>query len=189
MSLVLPKSRGEILYRKACKMLANANPIQSEWDFVSYDSYSGSINTPFIEVGGGYSFGTLAVQKKGQSDPNKLRCFTGNLEAGLTPAPFNVGFPLPNTPSTGVIFKLQGFVEMEMSLNSFRAGFFSFTQSLQCGPTGGLTFMLFLPKMIPNINLFSPEIILTAGVLIVTAGVSGSLVPDVGVSYSLGCAI
>ena len=189
MSVNLPKSRGEMLYREACKMLANANPIQSEWDFIGYDSYSGSINTPFIEVGGGYSVGTLAVQKKGQSDPNKFRCLTGNLEAGLTPAPFNFGFPLPKAPSTGIIFKLPSFVEMELSPNSFRAGFFSFTQSLQCGPTVGLTFMLFLPKMIPNMNLISPGIILIAGVLIVTASGCGSLVPDVGVSCSMGCAI
>ncbi len=189
MSLVLPKSKSEMFYQEACKMLSNANPVQSEWDFVSYDSYSGSINTPFIEIGGGGSIGTLKVQQKGQSGPNQLKCLTGDLGGGITPAPFNVGFPLPEMPSTGIIFKLPSFFEMKMSLNSFRAGFFSFTQSIQCGPTGGLTFMLFLPKFLPDMNLFSPGIILTAGVLIVTASGSGSLIPDIGVTCSMGCAI
>ena len=188
MSLIPSKSKAEILYQEACKLISNANPIQSDWDFVSYDSYAGQINTPFLEVGGGASIGTLTVQRKGGQSPNKFRCLTGDLGAGISPMPVNVGFPLPTAPSTGIIFKLSGPTESEISVNSFRAGFFSFTQAAGCGPTGGLTYMLFLPKMLPNMNLFSPGILWTAGVMIITAGISGSL-PDVGVTCSLGCAI
>ena len=190
MSINLPKSTADRLLQEACQMLSNANPVQSEWDYVAYDMYSGSITTPFIEVGGGGSFGTLTVQKKGESQQNKFRCVTGDLGAGVGPLPFSVGFPLPNAPGTGIIYKMPSFVGMEISINSFRAGYFSLTLSAQAGPNAGVTFLIFLPKFIPDINLFSPGIILTAGVFIATAGIGGGVViPDAGFTYSLGCAI
>jgi hypothetical protein len=188
MSINLPKSTADLLLQEACQMLSNANPVQSEWDYVAYDMYSGSINTPFVEIGGGGSVGTLAVQKQG-SPPNKLRCLTGDLGLGLGPSPINAGFPLPNAPGTGIIYKLPNVCKTEITVNSFRLGYFSFTTSAQMGPSAGTTFLIFLPRFVPNLNLFSPGLILTAGVFIAIASTGGGLSPDVGVTCSMGCAI
>jgi hypothetical protein len=189
MSLFLPKSKSQMLYDAACQLISKAKPVRADWDFVAYDTYSGSINTPFIEIGGGYSYGSLSVKKQGQSQANKLRCITSDLSAGLGPSPINAGFPVPTLQSAGIIYKLPSFVSMEVTLNSFRAGYFAINQSVQTGVSGALTYLIFLPKFVPNMNLLSPQIILTAGVFIAIAGLAGGLCPDAGVTCSLGCAI
>lgn len=189
MSINLPKSTAEMMYSEACRMLSNANPVQSEWNYVAYDMYSGSINTPFIEIGGGGSFGTLTVRQQGVSQPNKLKCLTGDLGAGLGPSPVNAGFPLPKAPGAGIIYKIPTVFKTKITINSFRLGYFSLTQSGQMGPSAGITFLIFLPRFVPDINLISPGLILTAGVFIAIAGTGGSLCPDVGVTCSFGIAI
>ena len=179
-----------MLYDAACQLISKAKPVRADWDFVAYDTYSGSINTPFIEIGGGYSYGSLAVRKQEQqSRPSKLRCVTSDLSAGLGPSPINAGFPVPTMPSAGIIYKLPSFVQMEVTLNSFRGGYFAITQSAQVGLSGAVTYLIFLPKFVPNMNLLSPQIILSAGVFIAIAGVAGGLCPDAGLTCSLGCAI
>src|ERR1041385_5391024 len=102
MSSNLPKSRSEMLYREACEFLSKANPIQSSWDFVGYNSWSACVNTPGLELGVGGSKGCLTVQKRGAAQPLNVHTITGDMSVGISPFPFNAGFPMP-LPSKGVI--------------------------------------------------------------------------------------
>ena len=182
MSLHIP-SQSEKLYSEACQLLSNTNPIQTDWNFVGFNTTSASVN---IGIGAGGSTGCLTVQKNGAPQPVNVNTYSADLSVGITPVPFNFGFPIPRTPGKGVIYKFPSFVHMQLNANSFRGLFYSFTPAIQCGPTIAVTYTLIIPKMVPNLSIYSPGIILTAGVLIVNASMNGALVPDIGLSASLG---
>ena len=185
MSLHIP-SQSERLYSEACQLLSNTNPIQTEWDFVGFNTWSASGS---IGIGAGGSVGCLTVKKNGSSQPVNINTLSVDLSVGITPVPFNVGFPIPGTPGKGVIYKLPSFVHMELTPNSFRGAFYSLTAAFQPGPTIAMTYTLIVPKIVPNMNIFAPGVIFTAGVLIVNSSMNGVLVPDLGMTSSLGVGV
>lgn len=188
----MPKSKAEELYREATKILANAKLEQSRWEYVGSTSYGGSISTPIFEIGMGYTLTILQVKE--QIDVNTSTTHSFGLQsfdagAGIGAVPFNVTFPLPNAPSTGKILQMPNTGTITMS--SFKGLFYSFAQSGQLfGMNGSISFTFFIPKVSPNLNIFNPGVIWTAGVIIAAAGSGGGMSPgDIGMTWSVGFAV
>lgn len=188
----MPKSKAEEVYREAVKVLTNSKLEQSKWEYVGSTSYGGGISTPLFKLSIGYTLTILQVKNHNDANTSTTHSFalqSLDAGAGVGAVPFNVTFPLPNAPSTGIVLHMPNTGSITTS--SFKGLFYSFAQSGQIfGMNGSISFTFFIPKVSPNLNIFNPGIIWTAGVIIVGAGTGGGMSPgDVGVTYSLGFAV
>ncbi len=170
----------EAFARQVADFLSHLIPKTTQWQYKGYTTYGLSVGKV------GATAGVLKAEYNGSS--SGFGCVSMDAGIGISPVPFNVNFPLPDTPEKGLLYRKSS---VELSSNSFRGVYCSFTGSAGCGPGFGLTFMAMGAKIMPP-SLLSPtssqylaKVLYYSEAILVVAGIGGSL-PDVGVTISLG---
>jgi hypothetical protein len=133
----------------------------------------------------------LKIQRQGQTQPNSIKCGSIDGGVGISPVPVNVNFPIPDTPSTGIIYKLP-MAGSSLSLNSFRGGYVAVTGLISCGPGAGVSYMFMGAKVIPmpgqDVASLALKLAMNSEALVISMGISGSF-PDIGVTGSIGVSV
>lgn len=181
----------EIIVKAVADKLKSLSPIQSEWQYVGFNNGGVSVGTPVAHIGVGVSGGIL--QAKQGSSTSSFYCASVDGGAGISPAPFNVTFPIPSPdlPGAGIIFKMPA-AWGTLTPNSFRGGYVLINGALQCGPTANLSFMFCGSKILPLGGVdynFVISMITHSPVLIASYGIGGALMPDIGATASVGVAV
>lgn len=186
------KISAELVAELISKTLSTLNPIQSQWAFSEFNT--GGVSLDIAGLSAGLTGGVLKLKQAGKSNPYSYNCLS--IDGGIGtpyPIPFNISFPLPNTPGTGIVLRMPRAFG-ELTPNAFRGGFCGCSFSAQCGVGVGINFIFMGAMIIPDAQSLMlstiQQLLTSCKAIIVCAGFGGSFFPgSAGTAYSIGGSI
>ncbi len=181
----------EKILTETAKFLADLEPVRTDWAYSEFRSYEVSAAAV------GATGGVLSVRK---GDKKQLNFKCGNVDGGavINPVPFDINFPMPELPDTGIIFKKPSL--KKLTAGSFRGPYFVYTIPASGGAAGRYTFFHLGAKFMPSGFQLAADIVIKtlnyseillvtySEILLVTTEMGDGL-PDAEVSMSLGISI